>query len=784
MMDENKQLAQRIDGAIQCAKQEVANLRAELTATGHRLAELGELEEPGEPQEHQQQQQNHPDAPVQRPKALTELGQKGDVVVQETSLDKVLLHEEVVRLQEEVSVLKQVREMLNRELEETGGGCSMELRSVSQLRVQLTQKEQELDRAKEALLAMKADRKRLRLERTDLVNQMQQLYTTLESREEQLRDFIRNYEQHRKESEDAVRVLAREKDLLEREKWDLRRYTKEATEHASALRSALDLKENRIKELEAELTMAKQSLATLTKDVPKRHSLAMPTETVVNGNQEWAMHAELPLTAAIRQSQQNLYHSMDRQVLKASPCLCDADGISMMSSAAARISPCHSKQPSVISDASVMEGERSSTPSDSPRHRTNSLCNSLEDLEEQRRRKKKERIGLGSLSRVFGRGKQRKSLDPTLFDDSDSLSSPARLSVSLSECEEHLDRLQQVELARTAPMSRWRAGTVQAWLEVIMAMPMYIRACADNVKSGKVLLAVTDEDLEFVLGISNSMHRRKLRLAIEDYRDAESGHGLSKAADLDHHWVAQAWLTDVGLPQYSQFFHTHLVDGRLLSTLTHTDLEKHLHMSKKAHQNSLLLGIELLQTLNFDKEILQSRRSECENQNTDPVVWTCRRIIKWIKEIDLKEFADNLQNSGVHGAIMVLDPSFSCDTMAAALCIPSNKHMVRHHLNEEMKALVSAARAGLDQEVEPLGTPPTLHRQSSLSSSSPSCHDDQQSLRRVKEQLGLSPKNFTGQKISHQNRSGSFPRNGLEEVSLQRERCPVRHFSAAELTNV
>ncbi len=35
-------------------------------------------------------------------------------------------------------------------------------------------------------------------------------------------------------------------------------------------------------------------------------------------------------------------------------------------------------------------------------------------------------------------------------------------------------------------------------------------------------------------------------------------------------------------------------------------------------------------------QILQSRRSECENQNTDPVVWTCRRIIKWIKDIDLK----------------------------------------------------------------------------------------------------------------------------------------------------
>lgn len=236
------------------------------------------------------------------------------------------------------------------------------------------------------------------------MNQMQQLYATLESREEQLRDFIRNYEQHRK-SEDAVKALAKEKDMLEREKWDLRRQTKEATEHTALLRSQLDLKENRIKELEAELAMAKQSLATLTKDVPKRHSLAMPTEAVVNGNnQEWVMQADLPLTAAIRQSQQTLYvhtgHPTDRQV------------------AAVRLSPCHSRQPPASSDASAMDADRSSTPTDlnSPRHRTHSLCNSLEDLEEAKRKKKKEKMGLGSLSRVFTRGKQRKSLDPGLFD--------------------------------------------------------------------------------------------------------------------------------------------------------------------------------------------------------------------------------------------------------------------------------------------------------------------------------------------------------------------------------
>lgn len=73
----------------------------------------------------------------------------------------------------------------------------------------------------------------------------------------------------------------------------------------------------------------------------------------------------------------------------------------------------------------------------------------------------------------------------TTYSDSDSLCSPTRLSLS-DGSEDQLDRLQQVELARTTPMSLWRAGTVQAWLEVVMAMPMYIRSCSENVKSGKV----------------------------------------------------------------------------------------------------------------------------------------------------------------------------------------------------------------------------------------------------------------------------------------------------------
>lgn len=63
----------------------------------------------------------------------------------------VLLREEVAQLQEEVHLLRQMKDMLSKDLEETQGGCSADVLSATELRMQLAQKEQELDRAKEAL---------------------------------------------------------------------------------------------------------------------------------------------------------------------------------------------------------------------------------------------------------------------------------------------------------------------------------------------------------------------------------------------------------------------------------------------------------------------------------------------------------------------------------------------------------------------------------------------------------------------------------------------------------
>lgn len=70
----------------------------------------------------------------------------------------MLLHEEVAQLQEEVHLLRQMKDMLSKDLEESQGGCSADLLSATELRVQLGDKEQDLDRAKEALQGQEAAR--------------------------------------------------------------------------------------------------------------------------------------------------------------------------------------------------------------------------------------------------------------------------------------------------------------------------------------------------------------------------------------------------------------------------------------------------------------------------------------------------------------------------------------------------------------------------------------------------------------------------------------------------
>ncbi|ESO90452.1 hypothetical protein LOTGIDRAFT_123321, partial [Lottia gigantea] len=122
-----------------------------------------------------------------------------------------------------------------------------------ELKLELIQMKQEFNRAKEALQAMKADRKRLKGEKLELLKQIKQLYETLEEKEAELRDFIRNYEQRVHESDDTIKQLVTEKEESEREKWEIIKKARDSAERVVILRAQLDSKETQIKKLEAEL---------------------------------------------------------------------------------------------------------------------------------------------------------------------------------------------------------------------------------------------------------------------------------------------------------------------------------------------------------------------------------------------------------------------------------------------------------------------------------------------------------------------------------------------------
>lgn len=121
----------------------------------------------------------------------------------------------------------------------------------------------------------------------------------------------------------------------------------------------------------------------------------------------------------------------------------------------------------------------------------------------------------GSISRVFARTRHRnKNLQPA-----DSECSEFQWS-TLTE-EGYAEKLRQLREASAVPIGQWRASQVLAWLEVALGMPQYSTRCSENVKSGKVLLELNDGELETGLGLTHPMHRKKLRLAIEELRRPE-----------------------------------------------------------------------------------------------------------------------------------------------------------------------------------------------------------------------------------------------------------------------
>ncbi|XP_025154122.1 uncharacterized protein LOC105192663 [Harpegnathos saltator] len=660
--------------------------------------------------------------------------------------------------------------------------------------------EMELQHAKEALQALKADRKRLKAEKFDLLNQMKALYGTLEDKERELRDFIRNYEQRMRENEATLGRLQqqgagmpseeRERER-ERERWSLLRAARDEADRSLSLAASLADKE-------AALSHAHATIKELQRQLVERggggggggggiclsdqESLVSFPRGSVNGAATpgagsssgggggggggggWGcaiiphVNSQPPLgTTELGVSVGNVgggagagssggqagdrgscsadsgvRGSSDREsggatsvggnlsdsTTDGTPTITvegsglDMDSISVVSSVA---------PPHIYQSATT---PKDCSPTLSPLNAfsrsmdNSSLSRSVEQLssplESEPRRNKQPppvvapaahsrssatRGGTwGSISRVFARSRHRKTANSSGGGSGGNEGSdgfdPFRSWSPLTE-EGYAEKLRLLREAASVPMERWRAPTVLAWLEVALGMPQYGPRCAENVKSGKVLLELSDAELEAGLGVTHPLHRKKLRLAIEEHRHP-SHVRYPCIAQLGHTWVSSEWLPDLGLAQYSESFATNMVDARMLDHLSKKELEKLLGVTRKFHQASIVHGIHLLRMLNYDRQALAVRRHQCEQVDTDPLVWTNQRFIRWARNIDLTEYAENLKDSGVHGALVVLEPSFTGDTMATALGIPPAKHMIRRHLTAELEALVLPARSQLE----------------------------------------------------------------------------------------
>lgn len=185
--------------------------------------------------------------------------------------------------------------------------------------------------------------------------------------------------------------------------------------------------------------------------------------------------------------------------------------------------------------------------------------------------------------------------------------------------------------------SDWTASMVRVWLTRLGMLPAQIKNAMKHITCGKFLLNMSDSDLEKIFLINNGLHRRKLRLAIEDLKNPEKIK-YDKLAEIDNDWLCDVWLKEIGLCQLLDAFKMHLIDGRVLASLVKKDLEKYFGLPKKNVQTSLFLAIDLLRKYEFNLDTIRTARLNVLNDNrpVEVSLWTNENFSEWLKLVNLQ----------------------------------------------------------------------------------------------------------------------------------------------------